>query len=70
MKTLIEFRNGEQYLGHLEVNNVVFPNGIADIISVENLAKSVMEKMDAKKPYADVYEQKEDDIVMRFRFRV
>lgn len=69
-KTLIEFRNAEQFCGVLELNETAFPNGeLDDIVCLESIAQAVMGLMGVDKPYADVYKQKDDDIVLSYMFR-
>lgn len=70
MRTIIEFRNGTQFCGVLELNNSALPNnGKARLTIAEDIAQSVMKHFEDKKVYADIYTQDEIDDVLNFVYR-
>ena len=70
MRTIIEFRNGEQFCGVLELNNsALLNNGNATLTIAEDVAQSVMKYFEDKNVYADVYHQDNDTDVLDFVYR-
>ena len=70
MRTIIEFRNGEQFCGVLELNNsALLNNGKATLTIAEDIAQSVMKHFEDSKVYADIYHQEIGTDVLDFVYR-
>lgn len=71
MRTIIEFRNGEQFCGVLELNNsALLNNGKAKLTIAEDIAQAVMKHFEDGKVYADIYTQDDIDDVLNFECEI